>query len=320
MTKVLIPQDITEAGKKILQDNGYEVIIGTGCDEETIKREAADCDAIIARTAKYPRSVIESANKLKIIARYGIGVDNIDIEAATQRGIWVTNSPRSSANAVAEHTMLMMLSCAKNMYALQKHYRGDERDYTSRGKFKGMEISGKTLAVIGLGRIGRAVAQKAQNGFGMKVIAYDPFVDQKSAPEGITMFASFDELLPLADFVSLHMPLMPSTRQMVDMDFLTKMKHEAFLLNMARGEIVSEEDLVKALKDGIIKGAGLDVLEEEPPTKGNPLFEMENVIITPHNASMTKEAMDIMGIDAAQSIMEVIEGRIPQWKVNDINK
>ncbi len=320
MAKVLIPQDITEAGKKILQDNGYEVIIGTGWDEETIKREVTGCDAIIARTAKYPRAVIESADMLKVIARYGIGVDNIDLDAATERGIWVTNSPRSSANAVAEHTILMMLSCAKNMYALQKHYRGDERDYSSRGKYKGIEISGKTIAVIGLGRIGRAVAKKVQDGFGMKVVAYDPFVKQDSAPEGITMYETFDEILPVADFVSLHMPLLQNTRKMVNMEFLKKMKQEAFLLNMARGEIVLEADLVKALKDGVIKGAGLDVFEEEPPSKDNPFFEMENVVITPHNASMTKEAMDIMGIDAAQSIMEVMGGKVPQWKINDITK
>jgi len=314
--KVLIPQDITEIGKKILIDNGYKVVIGSGFDEGTICRECTDCDAIIIRTAKYTRRILESAKNVKILARYGIGVDNVDMEAANELGIWVTNSPRSSSNAVAEHTMLLMLACARNLGFYFKEYK-ENHNYASRGKKKGTELLGKTLAIIGLGRIGRTVAKKAYYGFDMKVIAYDPFVKAEDMPEEIKLINSLDEILPQADFVTLHMPLLPETNHMVNKDFLSKMKKTAILLNIARGAIVEELDLIQALKDGIIAGAGIDVLEKEPPAVDNPLFAMDNVIITPHNASMTKDAMDIMGEDAAQSIMEVMSGNKPKWKVNN---
>jgi len=313
--KVLIPQDITEAGKKILRDNGYEVVIGSGYDEDTICREAEDCDALIIRTATYTRKIMESAKNLKIIARYGIGVDNVDLDAANELGIWVTNSPRSSGNAVAEHAMMLLMSCAKNMGFFYRRYCVNH-DYGSRGKKQGIELAGKTLAVVGLGRIGREVAKKALYGFNMKVLGYDPFLTAETAPDGITVINDFSKLLPQADFVTLHMPLTPETKHMVDRSFLSQMKPSAVLLNLARGEIVCEEDLIQALKEGTISGAGLDVLEKEPPAADHPLFSMENVVLTPHNASMTFDAMDIMGIDAAQSIMEVLEGKEPTWKVN----
>lgn len=314
--KVLIPQDITDAGKKILRENGYKVIIGSGYDEETICREVADCDALIIRTAKYTRRMMECAKNLKVIARYGIGVDNVDLDAASELGIWVTNSPRSSGNAVAEHTMLLLMSCARNMGFFYRQY-GVNHDYGSRGKRQGIELSGKTLAVIGLGRIGREVAKKARYGFDMKVLGYDPYVTAETAPDGITVINDFSKLLPQADFVTLHMPLIPETKHLVNRNFLSQMKPSAILLNLARGEIVCEEDLIQALTDGTIKGAGLDVLETEPPAADHPLFSMENVVLTPHNASMTYDAMDIMGIDAAQSIMEVMQGKTPTWKVNN---
>lgn len=320
MAKILIPQDITEIGKQILREHGHDVVIGSGWDEETLKKEVTDCDALIVRTAKYPRSVLEQAKKLKVIARYGMGVDNIDMEAATELGIWVTNSPRSSINAVAEHTMLMLLAAAKSMYALQKHYRAQNPDYSCRGRYQGVEIAGKTLALVGVGRIGKEVAKKAVHGFGMNVIGYDPFVKQQDAPDGVTMYEKLEEMLPLADFVSLHMPLVDATYHLADERFFSAMKDGAFLLNMARGQMVDEPALIAALRSKKLRGAALDVLEKEPPEPDHPLFAMENVILTPHNASMTRDAMDIMGKDAAQSILEVLSGKTPVWRVNQICK
>lgn len=318
MAKVLIPQDITEIGKKILREKGHTVVVGSGWDIETLKREVVDCDALIVRTAKYPREVLKAAPNLKVIARYGMGVDNIDMDAATELGIWVTSSPRSSINAVAEHTMLMLMAVAKNMYALQKHYRAPQPDYACRGRYLGTEIAGKVLGLVGLGRIGKAVAKKACYGFDMKVIAYDPFVKPEDAPEGVTVYADLYEMLGKSDFVSLHMPLVDATYHLADSRFFAAMKKTAYLLNMARGQIVDEPALVDALQKGQIRGAALDVLEKEPPSADNPLFGMENVILTPHDASMTTEAMDIMGIDAAQSIEEVLAGQEPTWKVNQL--
>lgn len=314
MPKVLIPQDITEAGKAKLRDKGYEFVIGSGHDEETLKREIADCDAVIARTAQYPRQVLEAGKQLKIIARYGIGVDNIDLEAANELGIWVTNAPRSSSNAVAEHTILLMLGAARNLQAVSSQYRKAGGCYSVRGRYQATELPGKVLGLVGSGRIGSAVAQKAALGFDMQVLVYDPYI--QTPPPNTRLVDSLNELLAESDFVSLHLPLTDETRGLVDSAFLHRMKPTACLLNLARGEIVNETDLITALKDGTIACAGLDVLEQEPPLPNNPLLTMDNVVLTPHNASMTREAMDIMGVDAAACIDQVMRGEAPAWPVN----
>lgn len=315
MAKVLIPQDITEVGKKMLREKGYEVIIGSGFDEDTIIREVADCDAMIVRTAKYPRRVLEAGKKLKIVARYGIGVDNIDLDAANELGIWVTNSPRSSANAVAEHTIMMLLCCARNLYAIEKQFRREGGDYGVRGRFQATELPGKVLGLVGYGRIGGAVGRKASLGLGMKVKVHDPYL--KEAPDGVELVKELPDLLAESDFVSLHLPLTPESRGMFDYNLIAKMKPTAILLNLARGEIMNQDDLIRALREKVIAGAGLDVFIPEPLPGDSPLLTMDNVMLTPHNASMTRDAMDIMGIDAAASIEEVMAGKKPSWPVNN---
>lgn len=314
MPKVLIPQDITEAGKAQLRDKGYEIVIGSAYDEETIKQEIADCEAVIARTALYPRQVLEAGKRLKIVARYGIGVDNIDLDAANELGIWVTNAPRSSSNAVAEHTILLMLGAARNLQAVSGQYRKAGGCYSVRGRYQATELPGKVLGLVGSGRIGSAVAQKAVLGFDMQVLVYDPYIQEP--PPNTRFVHSLDELLRESDFVSLHLPLTDETKGMVDNAFLNRMKPTACLLNLARGEIVNEQDLIAALENGTIACAGLDVLEQEPPHPDNPLLTMDNVVLTPHNASMTREAMDIMGVDAATCIDQVMHGEKPSWPVN----
>lgn len=313
--KVLIPQDITAAGKDYLREKGYQVIIGSGTAVENIIKDVVDCDAIVARTALFSREIMEAGKKLKIIARNGIGVDNIDLKAAEELGIWVTNAPLSSAGSVAEHTILLMLACAKNMYAMDCEFRGSQSDYGVRNRFKGIELEGKTLGLIGLGRIGAMVAKKAVHGFEMKVIGFDPYADQSKIWE-VSFMDNKEDVFKNADFVSLHLPLTAETKNSVGFNEFKMMKPAAFFINAARGEIVVEKDLITALKDKLIKGAGLDVLDKEPPLSDNPLLSMKNVILTAHNASMTQEAMDRMSLHAAICIDEVFSGKKPSWPVN----
>lgn len=313
--KVLIPQDITDAGKRYLKDNDCEIILGSAFDPATIAQEAVDCDAILARTAKFPKEVIAAAPKLKVIARHGIGVDNIDVQYCTDSGIYVTYAPFSNVNSVAEHTVFLMLCCARNAMVIDEAFRSG--NFEVRNKVKGMDLEGKTLGLIGLGRIGQMVARKASLGFGMKVIGYDPYVKPENAPESVTIVGTKEEVFAQSDFVSLHTPATPETRKSIGMVQFRLMKKGAFLINASRGEVVNEAELIEALEQGVIRGAGVDVFEQEPPAADNPLLHMRNVIPTPHNAALTQESMDRMGLHAAMGIIDVLNGRKPAWAVNE---
>ncbi len=312
--RVLIPQDITDAGKNYLKDNGCEVVIGSASDPDTIRREAADCDAILARTAQFPAEVLAAAPRLKVIGRHGIGVDNIDVQYCEDNGIFVTYAPLSNSNSVAEHTMFLILCCARNAMLVDSEFRTG--NFEIRNKAKGMDLDGKVLGLVGLGRIGQMVARKAIHGFNMSVIGYDPYVKAENLPEGIQVMESMDEVFRQADFVSLHVPATAETRKSIGMRFFRQMKKSAFLINAARGEIVNEAELIEALEQGVLRGAGLDVFEQEPPAKDNPLLAMKNVIPTPHNAALTQESMDRMGLHAAMGIVDVKNGKTPAWAVN----
>jgi D-3-phosphoglycerate dehydrogenase len=312
--RVLIPQDITDMGKMYLRERGYEVIIGSGADVQTIAMEAASCDAILARTAAYPREIFENAPNLKVIGRHGVGVENIDLKAAKEFGVVVTYAPYSNANSVAEHTLMLILECARKVYAISRVFR-EQGDFSVRNSLRGMDLEGKMLGVIGLGRIGRKVAHKAIAGFDMKVLGFDPWVDKETVMDEIEMLDSIEALLELSDFVSLNLPLTEQTRHSFGIDQFRQMKKTAYLINVARGEIIVEEELVQALKEGIIAGAGLDVFSKEPVDEENPLLRMENVIATPHNAGLTQEAMERSGLHAAMGIDEVLSGKKPTWPV-----
>lgn len=314
--KVLIPQDITEAGKDYLRQKGYEVCVLNDASVETICREVKDCDAILVRTAAYPRAVMEAGSKLKVIARYGAGVDNIDVEAATEHGIWVCNAPVANSNSVAEHAVTLLLACSKNLRVQDQQAR--EGNYESRNTLKSREVSGKSLGIVGCGHIGRLVAKKAHYGFDMRVKGYDPFMGADKFPDYIEREENLEQLFKECDFISLHIPATAQTKNLVDRNLLGKMKKSAVLINCARGGVVNEEDLYHCLKAGEIQGAGIDVFENEPDIAGNPLFELDNVIVSPHNAALTYEAMDQMGLDAAKGIDEVLNGQKPTWHVNKI--
>ena len=312
--KVLIPQDITASGKNYLLEREYEIKMGSGITAEAIAKDVEECDAILARTAPFPAEVLKAGKKLKVIARHGIGVDNIDVQAATELGIYVTYAPLSNANSVAEHTILFILALAKNLVKIEKEFKGG--DFEIRNRMKGMDLEGKILGLAGLGRIGTLVARKAALGMEMKVIGYDPYVKADQVAPEIEMVDSLDAVFKKSDFVSLHMPSTKETKESIGKKQFEMMKPTAYFINAARGDVINEADLIEALQSKTIAGAALDVFSKEPPEKDNPLFKLDNVIVSPHNAALTQESMDRMGLHAAIGIDEVLSGGKPSWAVN----
>lgn len=311
--KVLIPQDIAKEGKDFLLERGYEIRMGSGATEEDLVRDVEDCDAILLRTAPVTRAVLEAGKKLQIVARHGAGYNNVDLEAAAERGIWVTNAPDSTTNSVAEFTMGAIIAAAKRTFLLNKSLK--ENNFFFKNQHKGVDLIGKTLAVMGFGRIGRAVAKKAFYGFDMKIIAYDPFVKPETVPEYVTM-VDWEKAFGAADFVSLHMPLTRENKGSVGAKEFGLMKSTAFFINCARGEVVDEAELVKAVQEEKIAGAFTDVFSQEPPSMDNPLLTLDNVSVTPHMASDTEECMRLMATQAASQIDLVLSGQQPTWPVN----
>jgi D-3-phosphoglycerate dehydrogenase len=313
--QVLIPQDVAQPGKNYLRERGHEIKMGSGITAEAIATDVVDCDAILARTAPFPAKVLEAGKKLKVISRHGVGYDNIDVARATELGIWVTFAPESNANTVAEHTIGCILTLARNFIQLDRETRAG--NWGIRDKLLGADLAGKVLGIVGLGKIGRRVAQKASHGLAMKVVAYDPFLRQEQMAEFATPVMSMDDVFSVADFVTLHIPGGASTRGVVGKKMFALMKKTAFFINASRGDVVAEADLIEALRNGAIAGAAIDVYEKEPLQKDNPLMSMSNVLLTPHNASQTRECMIRMALHAAQGIDEVLSGKRPTWPVND---
>ncbi len=313
--KVLIPQDVAEEGKAYLRDRGYEIKMGQGITAEQMKEDVVDCDAILARTAPFPAEVLKAGSKLRVIGRHGVGVDNIDVKQATEQGIVVTYTPNANCNTVAELAVGFIIALGRNIVRCDKTMRTG--DFEIRNRLKGMDLEGKTLGVMGLGKIGRRVAEKAHHGLGMNVIGYDPFLKAEDCPEGVVKADDWDEMFKTADFISLHIPSTEETKHSIGKCEFEMMKPSAYLINTARGDLLVEEELVSALQNGEIGGAGLDVFEEEPPAQDHPLFALDNVILTPHNAALTTECMVRMAVTAAQGIHEVLSGQKPTYPVNN---
>ncbi len=320
MKKVLIPQYVPEVLDTYLSGFGYEPVNGSGdLSEEGLIRDikASGCEAIVARTANYTKKVIEAAKgQVKIIARYGVGLDAIDVAAATENGIWVGFTPQANSSTVAEHTIGLMIACAHNMgYTVSEAKKGN---FNSRNERQGQDVIGKTIGVCGFGKIGRTVGEMCAKAFGMKVLAYDPFLKPGQMPEWAEL-VSWEELFKVADIVTCHMPLMESTRHLIGAKEFSMMKPTAIFLNAARGGVVDEKALIAALEGGEIWGAGLDVTEAEPTEPDNPLLKMPNVTMTPHNASFTKECYDRMAEHTALCIDDALKGGKPRWAANRLN-
>lgn len=313
---VLIPQPISPAGVNYLQQHNCDVTVLDKCTTENICKAAAEADAILARTTSYTNEIFDAAKKLKVIARYGAGVDNIDIESATAHHVQVCNAPTANCNSVAEHTFMLLLACSKYLVLQDRACR--RGDFESRNRTQGNEITGKTLGIIGCGHIGCLLAKHAAMGFDMKVIGYDTYVNPQNVPEYIKLLPTAEDVYREADYLSLHVPLTNETRGMINKDVFKIMKKTSFVINCARGGIINEKDLYDAIEEGVIAGAGIDVFEDEPIKTTNPLFRLEKVIVTPHNAAQTHEARNRMGLVAAECIVDVLEGRKPKYPVNKI--
>ncbi|CAA9433630.1 MAG: D-3-phosphoglycerate dehydrogenase [uncultured Rubrobacteraceae bacterium] len=310
--KVLITEALAESGVELLRKE-FEVDVLLGLSPEELVEKIGAYDGLIIRSATtVTAEVIDHADNLKVVGRAGIGVDNIDIEAATKRGIIVANAPESNTIAAGEHTLGLMLAAARHIPAADTSLRGGE---WKRSKFKGVEVAGKTLGLVGLGHVGTIVARGAL-GMRMRVLAYDPYVSEDRMRDmNVARAESVDEVLEQSDFVSLHVPRTPQTMGLINAETLEKMKPSAYLINVARGGIVDEGALYNALKEGTIAGAALDVFKEEPTTD-SPLFSLPNAVITPHLGASTVEAQDRAGVTAAEQVAVALRGRVPMNAIN----
>ncbi|MFC5558640.1 phosphoglycerate dehydrogenase [Ureibacillus thermophilus] len=301
--KVFIADPLSEDGIFPLReekDLNLEIIIDTGNSQEELIKKIKDVDALIVRSAtKVTREVIEAAENLKLIGRAGVGVDNIDLQAATERGIIVVNAPDGNTNSAAEHTIAMMTSLARHIpqaYLSLKNGKWDRKSYV------GVELKNKTLGIIGLGRIGTEVAFRAK-GQRMNVMAYDPFLTEERAKElGVTK-ATVDEICKEADFITVHTPLLPETKNMINKEKFALMKQGVRIINCARGGIINEDDLYDAIVEGKVAGAALDVFIEEPATD-HKLLTLPQVIATPHLGASTVEAQESVAVDVSKDIIK----------------
>jgi len=299
-----------EIEREIFSEIKPELILAYCNTEEEVIEVAQHADGIINQYAPITRKVIESLKKCKVIARYGVGVDNIDIEAATEHGIIVANVPDYCVDEVSTHAMALILTCARGITLLDNKIREKRWDFTlAKPLFR---TKGKTLGLFGLGQIARAVAQKA-SGFGFKVIAYDPYVSKVDS--GIRL-VEFSVLLSDSDFISIHAPLTKETKYVFGENELKAMKKTAYLVNTARGSIINEEALYKALKRRWIAGAALDVMEKEPPDWQNSLLKLDNLIITPHISFYSEESYVELKTKTAKAVLSVLKGELPRAMVN----
>ena len=312
--KILIVQPIHESGVRVFDDR-FDVHVASDPSAATVIKEIKGVEGVVVRMAPFTREIIEAADSLKVIGRHGVGVDTIDVKAATERGIVVTNTPEANALSVAEHTITAIGALAKRVVAYDRAIRTG--GWEIRNSYRAIDLDGKTLGLVGIGRIGTLVARKAASAFNMKVIAFDPYVTPEKAREmGITLVPTSEDVFKQADVVSMHTPLTPETRRFVNATRLGLMKPSAFLLNLSRGEVVDEKALYTALKTGVIAGAAIDVYDPEPPRDDNPLYELENIILSPHSAALTQECVIRMAVGAAEGVVDVLTGKTPQFVVN----
>jgi len=306
MAKVLISEKVNPIGPNLIAANGHEAIQMPSIELADLQKYIKDADALLVRILPITRELMESAPHLKIISKHGVGVDNIDLNAAKDLGIVVTTTPDANGQSVAEHTLSLMLAIAKNIVPVSNAYR--DIGFSAKNYKEGMELFGKTLGIIGCGKIGSRVAKMCHNGFNMKVLVYDPYIT--SVPEGCELIKDRDRLFEDADVVTVHCYLSSETNHCIGKHELALMKPTAIFLNCARGPIVEETALIKALEDNKIAGAGLDVTESEPLDPASPLFAMKDrVILTPHYAPSTREAATNVSRIAAENIINFLAGK-----------
>lgn len=312
--KVLLLEQIHQQGLDTLKEAGAEVIFPPNTDEQTLLKLVRDVEGIIIRAnGRITKRLMEHASKLKVVGRHGIGVENIDVEAATNKGVYVVNAPRSNVESVAEHAVGMMICLSKRMLEADQALRNGT--WSIRYSCIGRELAGKKLGLVGFGRIGQRIANICFYGFGMHVLYYDPVRYSQMGNRLKAKLVTLEQMLKEVDYLSLNVPLTPSTRHLVGEREIRMMKPQAFLINTSRGAVIDEEALILALQEKRIAGAGLDVFEIEPIGKHSPVFELSNVIVTPHMAAHTEEAMIAMST-VALDVVRVLRGGRPRNPVN----
>jgi len=302
-SKILITEELSEEGVQKLKAE-MDVDVVKGMKHEELLKKIKDYDALIVRSAtKVNRELINAGVKLKVIGRAGVGIDNVDVDAATEKGIIVVNAPEGSTISVAEHTIAMLMSLSRKIPQACSTIRDKKWE---KSKFMGTQVYDKTLGIVGIGRIGAEVAKRA-HGLGMKVIAYDPFINSERAKELGVSLVTLDELLGESDYISIHTPLTKETKNLIGVETFKKMKNCVRIINCARGGIIDEKALAEAIKSGKVGGVALDVFENEPP-KDSPLLAMDEVIATPHIAASTQEAQVSVAVTIAEQVLAALKG------------
>jgi len=313
MIKIVLTKKLNPDAEALFENLNVDLVNVPEGDTEAFDREMADAEALLLSTAfTVTREVIEKSPKLKVISRTGVGVDNVDVKAASERGIMVLNTPAANSLSVAEHAVSFIGALSKQLFYYGAELR--KGNFKVRRENRCVDIDGKILGLIGCGQIGRLVASKCEKAFNMKVIGYDPFITQDI--DNIKILPELDDVLRQADYVSLHLPLNDQTRNLIDAEKLSLLKPTAFILNTSRGGIINEDALADALSEGRIAGAGVDVFNKEPPDPDSKLLNAPNIILTPHSAALTNECTRRVAFEAAKGIADYCKGLKPIYIFN----
>lgn len=310
--RILLPQPIEKEAMELLNESGFEIVLSPDVKPETVQPLLKGVQGIILRTGiRMTRELMSRADDLRVISRTGAGVDNVDVQAATEMGILVTSVPGANTRTVVEHALALIFALMKQIPLMDREVRKD--NFGIRFKNIPRDLAGKTLGLVGLGRIGSYLGKVCHQAFDMRVLSHDPYLtpEAQAAFQGWVEFCDLERLFRESDIVSLHLPLSPSTEKMIGSRQLGWMKKEAFLINTSRGGVLDEAALIQSLREKRIGGAGLDVFEKEPLDKNNPLKELDNVILTPHTAALTQECVIRLAIEAVRCAMDVLNGKKP---------
>jgi D-3-phosphoglycerate dehydrogenase len=315
--RILLPQPIEAEAVDLIKKAGYEIVLSPDPKPETVLPLMKGVQGIILRTGiRMTRELMTQADDLWVISRTGAGVDNVDVQAATEMGILVTCVPGANTVSVVEHTIALMFALIKQIPVMDQAVREDRFDI----RFKNLprDLKGKTLGLVGLGRIGSELARICHGAFGMAVLGYDPYlpIEAQQRLQDRVRFCEMEELFRESDVISLHIPLLPATQKIIGAREFGWMKKDAFLINTSRGGILDETALIQCLRERRIAGAGLDVFVREPLEKENPLKDLNNVILTPHTAALTRECVLRLALEATQSAIAVLQGKEPEGVVN----
>ena len=314
---VLLPEPVEAEARKLLEDGGLQVVQAPDAKPETVKPLMRQADAVVLRTGiRMSGELIEAGEKLQAISRTGAGFDNVDVEAATRRGVIVSSSIGANTHTVAEHTLALILALAKALPALDRETRAG--NWKSRHSYLPRDLRGGVLGAIGFGRIGQEVARACAEVFGMRVIAHDAYLPEaaKAPPAPWVTFCGLEDLLEKSDVVTIHVPLAADTKGMINAARIARMKAGALIVNTSRGGIIDEQALAAALAEGRLGGAGIDVFEKEPPAADNPLLASPRAILTPHAAALTRECTVRMAVLAAERVLQQFAGLVPDNVAN----